>query len=284
MNYPTERFTLRDGRQIEFLALGPRHGQAVIYLNGTPGALHDHSQHAELYKEIGICMIAVNRPGTGASTFQERWSALSFADDLKQLLDSLGIAQASVIGFSAGGLYACAFAHQYPERVTRLALLSSIGPFDIPFLGDKRTEATKGFHDAARDHPAALLEQFSAITSAGALLGLVNSLISAEDQRVFARPEIAAQRLRSYEDVMAQGLDKLIREVAIINSPWEFSPAEIKANTLIWHGTADINSPIECSEYFAQVIPAASATYVEGAGHYFTFEQWPELLQAIIVE
>ncbi|MEN8169022.1 MAG: alpha/beta hydrolase [Pseudomonadota bacterium] len=272
---------LTDGRNIAVLEQGPADGKPVIYLHGAPGSYRDHSDFDELYRQQGLRMVSVNRPGTGSSTASGGWGALSFAADLRQVLDQLSISKATVIGFSAGGLYGCAFAHQYPERVERLALLSSVGPFDLPQLGNKRTEATKAFHDTAKENPAALLEQLSAITTAEALLALVNSLISSEDKKVFALPEVASQMRLAYADVLAQGLDKLIKEIAIINSPWGFSPAEIMVDTRLWHGTADINVPVECSEYLAEQIPAATASYVEGGGHYFSFEQWPELLQEI---
>lgn len=284
MEYQTETLTLSDGRQLEFLAQGPNDGRPLVYLHGTPGALHDHSQHAELYMELGVRMISVNRPGTGASTFQEGWSALSFAGDLKQLLNSLGIAQATVVGFSAGGLYACAFVHQYPKLVSRLALLSSVGPFDLPQLDTARSEATKGFHDAARDMPEALLEQFAAVTSGEALLGLVNTQVSPVDQAIFARPGVARQMQLSYNAVMQQGLDKFIVETANINRPWGFSPSEITTETLLWHSTADINIPVECSEYLAEVMPNAKPSYLEGAGHFYSFKEWPELLRRIVAD
>lgn len=275
---------LADGRIIEALEQGVCNGRAVLYLHGTPGSNKDHSHHDELYQQQDVRLISVNRPGTGNSTASSDWNALSFADDLEQLLDQLGIDRAIVVGYSAGGLYGCAFAHRYPKRVERLALLSSVGPFDIPQVGDKRGETTKTFHNTARDNPAALLDQFSAVSSPEALLALIDSVSSPEDQKVSAQPEIASQLLLSYRDAMAQGLDKFINEIALINTPWGFSPGEITTKTLIWHGTADINIPIECSQYLAEQIPSSQAIYIEGAGHLFSLEQWPELLQAIIAD
>ncbi len=45
-----------------------------------------------------------------------------FADDLKDLFDTLDIERADVLGFSDGGNIAIAFALKYPERVKRLVL------------------------------------------------------------------------------------------------------------------------------------------------------------------
>ncbi len=273
--------TLDDGRTLQALELGPPEGRPVIYLHGAPGSCQDHSHHGELFSQGGIRFIAVNRPGTGKSSASNDWNALSFADDLKHLCDQLLIDRAIVVGFSAGGLYGCAFACKYPQRVERLALLASVGPFDVAEIGDRRTAATRAFHDAARDTPEELLQQFSTISNAEALLQLITSPVATEDQMIFAQPEVSSQLLLSYRDVMAQGLDKFIREIALLNTSWGFSPADIEVETLLWHGTADINIPVECSSYLAEAIPSAKARYLEGAGHFFSFAQWPELLKAI---
>jgi pimeloyl-ACP methyl ester carboxylesterase len=272
---------LTDGRNLSVLEQGQRRGKPVIYLHGMPGSNRDHSNYEELHQQLGIRLISVNRPGIGTSSTSDNHDALSFANDLLKVMKQLEIEKASIIGFSSGGQYGCAFAHSYPERVERLALLSSGGPFDLYIIGDKRTEAIRAFHDAARDNPSALLEQFSKITSPETLLALMYSMISPEDQQIVAQPKNLSQFLLVCEDVIAQGLDKLIKEITIFNSPWGFSPSEITVETLIWHGTADINIPVECSEYLAREIPSSIATYIEGAGHYFSFAQWPDLLKKI---
>ncbi len=272
---------LTDGRLIEALEQGNTHGRPVIYLHGIPGSARERNGFDELYQQHHIRLLSVNRPGIGASTASNKWNALTFANDLLQLMSHLAIDKATVIGFSSGGLYGCAFAHQHPERVERLALLASVGSFDVPHLDTKRSDAIKAFHQAAKENPSALFEQLSAVTTPEALLAMVKSLSCPEDRALFAQPEISTQMLPAYADALAQGWDKVIQDIAIINSSWGFAPEEITVKTQIWHGTVDINIPIECSEYLAEKIPAATATYIEGAGHYFSFAQWPELLTEI---
>lgn len=49
-----------------------------------------------------------------------------YADQLRELLDHLGLAQALVIGFSMGGLVARAFALHHPQRIAALVVLNSV--------------------------------------------------------------------------------------------------------------------------------------------------------------
>ena len=68
-------------------------------------------------------VIAVDTRGHGASPRGNKPFTLeTFADDLKNLLDSLNIEKANILGFSDGGNIAVIFALKYPERVVSLVL------------------------------------------------------------------------------------------------------------------------------------------------------------------
>lgn len=68
-------------------------------------------------------VIAVDTRGHGASPRGNKSFTLeTFADDLKNLLDSLNIEKANILGFSDGGNIAVIFALKYPERVNSLVL------------------------------------------------------------------------------------------------------------------------------------------------------------------
>ncbi len=58
----------------------------------------------------------------------------SFGDDLRAVLDELGIEKARILGFSMGAVAALSFATRWPERVERLVLVSAMAsrlPEDI---------------------------------------------------------------------------------------------------------------------------------------------------------
>ena len=68
-------------------------------------------------------VIAVDTRGHGASPRGNKPFTLeTFADDLKNLLDSLNIEKANILGFSDGGNITVIFALKYPERVASLVL------------------------------------------------------------------------------------------------------------------------------------------------------------------
>lgn len=71
-------------------------------------------------------VIAPDTRGHGLSPKGDKpFSLYTFADDLKELLDSQNIKKADILGFSDGGNIALIFALKYPEYVNRLILNSA---------------------------------------------------------------------------------------------------------------------------------------------------------------
>ena len=72
------------------------------------------------------CVDVIGEPGFSAPS-RPRLDASTYASWLREVLDGLGLAQASVIGVSLGGWLALAFATEEPQRVDRLVLVSPSG-------------------------------------------------------------------------------------------------------------------------------------------------------------
>jgi pimeloyl-ACP methyl ester carboxylesterase len=100
-------------------------GFPLLLLNGI-GANVDMLGAAETVLAKRSRTIAFDAPGTGRSpTPVFPLSIVSSARVARDLLDELGHAQADVLGFSYGGLVAQELARIAPERVRRLALVST---------------------------------------------------------------------------------------------------------------------------------------------------------------
>ena len=82
-------------------------------------------------------VVAYDLRGHGATgpSRQRRYGVALFADDLARLLDGLGIERAVLCGSSLGGMIAQLFASRAPERVTGLALVSSLADSSRRFPG-----------------------------------------------------------------------------------------------------------------------------------------------------
>ena len=101
-------------------------GQPVVLIHGV--GLNKEMWGGQI---VGLAtdykVIAYDMLGHGQSQLPAADTPLEgYAAQLAELLDHLQIAQATVIGFSMGGLVARAFALNYPQRLTALVVLNSV--------------------------------------------------------------------------------------------------------------------------------------------------------------
>ena len=102
-------------------------GEPVLLLHGFTGSLHTWSNLMETYKEM-FSFIAVDLLGHGQTDSPdqpERYRMEAAADDIKELLDCLGVRPVHLLGYSMGGRLALGFAVRYPHYVRSLILESS---------------------------------------------------------------------------------------------------------------------------------------------------------------
>ncbi len=88
----------------------------------------------------GVRLICPERPGFGRSTYQPGRNLLDWSSDVEQLADRLDLGRFRLVGHSGGGPHALACAAALPERITRVAAVSSVAP---PIHSEWFIESTK---------------------------------------------------------------------------------------------------------------------------------------------
>lgn len=97
-------------------------GFPLVLLHGN-GEDHTYFKHQMGPFSERYAVLAVDSRGHGASPRGSAPFTLEqFAEDLKRLLDRLGISRCHLLGFSDGGNVALLFALKYPEYVEKLIL------------------------------------------------------------------------------------------------------------------------------------------------------------------
>lgn len=108
----------------------------VVLVHGSPG---DNGAFWRLAPALGerFRVIAPDLPGFGASSHRiPDYSFRAHARYLLELLDSLGIERAHLVGFSMGGGVVLNMYDLAPERVSSVVLLSAIGVQELELMGD----------------------------------------------------------------------------------------------------------------------------------------------------
>src|SRR5215218_1571669 len=120
---------VRGDRRLSFAEYGPRHGPAIVWMHGTPGARRQIPLEArELADRKGVRIIGLDRPGIGSSTAHLYPDILDWAHDLELVLDTLAVDKVRVIGLSGGGPYALAAGAALPDRVHGVGVLGGVAP------------------------------------------------------------------------------------------------------------------------------------------------------------
>lgn len=91
-------------------------------------------------------VVRLDARGLGLSTVPPpgyQWSLKRFGQDLKRLLDHLGLDRVHLAGETVGGTISMLFAADYPERVRSLTVCSSPFRFTDPYYLDSARKAEK---------------------------------------------------------------------------------------------------------------------------------------------
>ncbi|WP_298674097.1 alpha/beta fold hydrolase [uncultured Sphingomonas sp.] len=128
-------------------------GPAIVLAHGVGG------NHAIWFRQLGPLaranrVITFDHRGFGRSEDRDGRGRAAFADDLRALLDHLGVERALLVGQSMGGGTCIDFACRWPERVAALAIADSLHaiaePDDVRALMDEARAVTRDLEQIER--------------------------------------------------------------------------------------------------------------------------------------
>lgn len=144
-------FVTVNGVRLNYLDWGGA-GPALILIHGFGDSPHVFDDLAPAFTDR-YRVVAYARRGHGKSGDQGPYDGATLVEDLRGLMDSLGIGRASLAGWSMGGNEITRMAGTYPDRVDRIVYLdaaydwSEFGPAfeDFPVAFEPDSAALRGF-------------------------------------------------------------------------------------------------------------------------------------------
>ena len=239
------RVKLPDGTAVGYAEAGDPAGPLVIYLHGSPSSRLevDLPGIREAAEDLGLRVLAPDRPGMGLSSFR-RYSIADYPRLVRSFADALGLGTFAVTGVSGGGKYACACAWALPDRVTRVALVSSTCSFDLPGARATWNAEDRRLYRSA-DRAPWLVRLFLAKVARDlrrdpdALLPTVVRTVGDADKEVLALPRFREALDRDMAEAFRQGGRGPAHDLTLEARPWGVPFERIEVPIEIWHGEDD---------------------------------------------
>ena len=252
----------------------PREGFVLEYADEGVGPpivfLHSMGTRSEIWQPQADALahrfrvIRLDTRGHGHSDSPPgRYTLKQLGDDVRALLDYLSIARAHIVGLSAGGFIAQAFACAHPSRVSSLVLAGTACRYPPETIG--KWEARIKLVEAQGMEPVARAVPDSVFSPAF----------------VLARPDVVERTANMMRDCDPAGYIGVCAALPALD--FKAALGALRVPALIIAGEVDKPLPVPLSRELCDAIPGATLCIVAGAGHFISIEQ-PEIFTGLLIE
>ncbi|WP_182870544.1 alpha/beta fold hydrolase [Stieleria mannarensis] len=266
----TERLVLPDSRRLAFRRYGDPNGVPVLYFHGTPSCRLEAQLLDSIAWKRGVCLVAVDRPGMGLSTFCS-FDQQSFAADVKALIHHLRLpsphCRIGILAMSGGTSYALACAQALSKDISAVGILSPRTPFapGVPVTGlDKQLQSATRFPRLA----GLFLSRQVRLAKRGAPRAgqkQLDSFGTLDQQFVSCHSAVFRQILVESTRGGTAGV-----RIDMNNIIWPCGVClqRIKTPVAIWRGDSDLTSPPATSQFLGRYLANSVSFTIANEGHF----------------
>ena len=226
-------------------------GPPLVFAHGSGGNHLSWWRQVPFFSTRYTCITFDHRSfGQSRDDGDESQGRRAFADDLKGLLDDLGIDRVAIVAHSMGGRTGVGFALRNPGRVAGLVLSGSNGG---------------SVNDESRGLWTERQERNKSLRGKGTVLGLSPAFAAANPEHTFLYRQILRLNPRHEPDFLAVPAD--------YRGSTHERLAESRVPILYIVGDEDVLAPPRTIEIAASQVPQARLVRVPGAGHAVYYEQ-----------
>jgi len=273
-----------DGSVIAVEVIGEPDAAPVLFCHGLADSRLSAYWFGQAAAELGLCVIAPDRPGTGGTDPRRLRRLADWVEDAALILDTLEVDAAALLGISAGGPFAAACAARTPARVRSLVLVSPLGQPGWPTGGVVPGEQLSlvlathapAFSGWSLGRLGALARRWPPL-----FFRLAATALPDIDNQALGQPGPRESFLASYAEAFRRGSWGVAQDLRVLTRPWGFDLGSIKVPASIHHGDADTTVPLKHAWLFAEAIPGAQVHIHPGHGHFSILSAARELLAAL---
>jgi pimeloyl-ACP methyl ester carboxylesterase len=284
--------TTGDGRHLSVEVTGDLDGRPVFLLHGTPGSRLGPRPRSQLLHRLGVRLISFDRPGYGGSDRLPGRRVADAAADVALIADTYGHEHFAVVGRSGGGPHALACAALLPERVSRALVLVGLAPRYADGLDWSGGMADSNMDAYASTEDWLERELIARLTTAAdnvrvdpsSLIAGLQGEMTDYDRRVVADAGIRMLLMQAHAEALRESAHGWIDDVRAFRAEWGFDPATVSIPVLLWHGEADMFSPVSHSRWLGARIRDSTVVVKPDAAHFDALPAFPDLLQWLIAD
>ncbi|WP_404405598.1 alpha/beta fold hydrolase [Jeotgalibacillus malaysiensis] len=243
-------------------------GQPVIFIHGWPVNHRMFEYQINEIVNLGYRFIGIDLRGYGQS--DKPWSGYNYdrkADDVKAVIDHLGLKNAVLAGFSMGGPIALRYMARHQQHgISKLMLLAPAAPRftktdDFPY-GIEAKEIDGMIESIQKDRPA-FLDEFG-------------------DMFFHQEPSEAFRHWFGTLGLQASAHGTIHSAEALRDEDGRGDLEHVTVPVLLLHGINDEICPIDFSEYLQSHLQNAELVKFEESGHGLVFEETEKLNAEIL--
>lgn len=268
--------TLDDGRKLGYIEYGKSEALPIVLLHGSPGSRIFGLEDEPILEEEDLRVITPERPGYGQSDPEKHRTIKSFAKDIEQLANYLGIEKFHVAGISGGGPYTLACAQALPDRVLSATLIASAAPLETEDFFKGMSSGNKLVFRISKYFPQMLLPIYKYAAhcyrkNAQKLVDAMKSQLCDWDRKILEELE-KKDRMKGFVDHLReayrQGAVGAYSDTVLVSKNWHVDFKAITVPIFMWHGESDTLVPISPAKRFSEILPNCQCHFISGAGHF----------------
>jgi pimeloyl-ACP methyl ester carboxylesterase len=273
-----------DGRRVLASVIGARDfRQVLFYSHGFPASRLEATIAHERARDMGLTIVALDRPGFGGSDWYSGRRLEDWARDVALVADSLGVRRFGILGVSGGTPTAIAAAGELGDRVTVLSVVSGVSPLQHPGALGGMNFANKLLLQIGWQSPRlgkGAIKVIASLWRANPVLAQLwfRLLLPESDLRIGRRPVISRVISRAIREGLRQGTRGVVTDFELLISDWRHLLGQVGVPSYVWHGDADTYVPIGMGEILAKNIPGSIFRKVEGGGHFMIVDTLEPIL------
>ena len=271
---------LPDGRRLGWATWGPEDGIPVLFFSGAAMG-RSLGFGADALAPHGLRLIAVERPGVGASDPDPGRTLSDWPRDVAQLAAALDLRDFGIVGFSQGAPFALVCAAAGIART--VSVVSGQDDLHHPAFADLLDSDVGKLLRALATDPTGVERAFDRDANAEMMWNLIIGSSSNIDLAVYTSLAFEPTFRRALGEGFAQGGAGYARDLVLAMGRWPFDPADIRIPVDLWYGghdTSTVHSPDHGAE-LARRIPTARRYLLPEAGGSLLWTHADEILASL---